>query len=187
MASFPGRRRAEARRRAQIEAVERFCVLGWWERRLTGRLVETAWPGVMAVAIPGPIGAVTCIAFSRTPEGGHCYGHAADESIGAACERAILEMTRHELVVSHWTEMASSGVSPGSLFERRALYFSTDAGYCRFRDRLGQAARDPAPQPVVLVDREIAGPWSEYGTVWRYAFEPGTERFWTEGDDYFFW
>src|SRR5665213_1393785 len=58
-----------ARRKAMLEAVERFSVGAWWEGRGRWRLFDTDWPGVSAVAIDGPFGGVTVIAFSRTDYG----------------------------------------------------------------------------------------------------------------------
>lgn len=188
MATYPGIRRSQARRKAQMEAVERFGVLAWWEGRLPGRVIDTDWPGVRAVLIENPSGAVACIAFSRTPEGAYCYGHAAEESIGAACEKAILEMTRHELVVRNWRgAQGRGGRQPATLIERRALFFSTEAGHELFLERVNARCRQPIARPEVLVDKEIPGPWSRYATVWRFVFQPLTDRFWTEGDEYFYW
>src|SRR5882724_3583376 len=66
MSAFPGIFRRAARRKAMLEAVERFCMIAWWEGMAEGQLVETDWPGVSAVAINGPFGGVTTIAFART-------------------------------------------------------------------------------------------------------------------------
>src|ERR1044071_7034575 len=51
MAAFPGFLRRQARRSAVLEAVERFSLIAWWDGKIDGRLFETDWPGVSAVAI----------------------------------------------------------------------------------------------------------------------------------------
>lgn len=51
---------------------------------------STDWPGVSAIAIEGPFGGVTAA---------WAYGHAAEESFGAACKRAVGELARHEWVL----------------------------------------------------------------------------------------
>ena len=96
MSAFPGLFGRNARRKAMLEAVERYSMIAWWEGWATWRLFDTDWPGVSAVAIDGPFGGVTVIAFSQTDYGMYAYGHAAEESFGAACERAVIELARHE-------------------------------------------------------------------------------------------
>ena len=189
MSAFPGLVRTDARRKAMLEAVERFSLISWWEGRAEGRLFETDWPGVSAVAIDGPFGGVTVIAFARTDYGGYAYGHAAEESFGAACERAVIELARHEWVLrSSWLAFASGERSaPTDLFERRCLFFSSAEGHDCFRQRLTGPRKGPMPRAEVVCDRDIPGPWAEYATVWRFALRPPSGEFLRAGDDYFFW
>jgi hypothetical protein len=189
MSAFPGLLRHHARRKALLEAVERFCLAAWWEGMAEGHLLETDWPGVSAVAIEGPFGGVTTIAFARTEWGGYAYGHAAEESIGAACERAVVELARHEWVLRAWRLGVASGekLAPTSLFERRCLFFASEEGYDLFQNRLHYAAHTAAPKPVVVCDRDIPGAWAEYATVWRFALRPPTDGYLKGGEHYFFW
>ena len=189
MSAFPGLFRREARRRAVLEGIERFCLVGWWEGMLPGRPVATDWPGVSAVAIEGPFGGVTAVVHARTGLGGHAYGHAAEESIGAACERAIVELARHECVLRSWHLgfLAGARRLPASVFERRCLFFSTDEGHQLFRSRVGRGARGPAPRAQVACDRDIPGPWSEYATVWRFVLTPPSRAFLGDDERCFFW
>src|SRR5688500_16710411 len=99
MSAYPGLLRRQARRSALLESVERFSLAAWWEGRLAGDRFDTDWPGVSAIAINGPFGGVTVVAYARTDWGGYVYGHAAEESFGAACERAVMELARHEWVL----------------------------------------------------------------------------------------
>ncbi len=190
MSAFPGLVRTNARRKAMLEAIERFSMIAWWEGRAEGRLFETDWPGVSAVAIDGPFGGVTVIAFARTDYGGYAYGHAAEESFGAACERAVIELARHEWVLrSSWLAFVSGQRSaPADLFERRCLFFSSAEGHARFRRRLTARPSGPMPRAEVVSDRDIPGPWAEYATVWRFALRPPSDGFLQEEDgEYFFW
>lgn len=189
MSAFPGWRRQNARKKALLEAVERYSMIAWWEGMTEGRLMETDWPGVSAVVIDGPFGGVTAIAFARTEWGGYAYGHAAEESLGAACERAVIELARHEWVLRAWRLALASGekAAPTSLFERRCLYFASEEGYDTFQNRLHFGAHEPLPRPRVVCDRDIPGPWAEYATVWRFALRPPTDGYLKQGRDYFFW
>src|SRR5581483_533871 len=73
MSAFPGLLRRQARRNAVLEAVERFTLIAWWEGLVDGRRFETDWPGVSAVAIDGPFGGVTVVAWAKTEWGGYAY------------------------------------------------------------------------------------------------------------------
>lgn len=189
MSAFPGLVRSHARRKAMLEAVERFSLMSWWEGRAPGRLFETDWPGVSAVAIDGPFGGVTVVVFARTDYGGYAYGHAAEESFGAACERAVVELARHEWVLrSSWLAFVSGEKSaPANLFERRCLFFASEKGHELFRQRLHGRPRGVMSRPAVVCDRDIPGPWADYATVWRFALRPPSDEFLRAGDDYFFW
>lgn len=189
MSAFPGIVPRNARRKAMLEAVERYSLISWWEGRAEGHRFETDWPGVSAVAIDGPFGGVTVIAFARTEYGGYAYGHAAEESFGAACERAVVELARHEWVLrSSWLAFVSGEkCAPRDLFERRCLFFASEAGHEQFQRRLQTRPASTMERPTVVCDRDIPGPWADYATVWRFALRPPSDGFLRAGDDYFFW
>ncbi len=189
MSAFPGILGSNARRKAMLEAVERFSLISWWEGRAQWRLFDTDWPGVSAVAIDGPFGGVTVIAFSRTDYGMYAYGHAAEESFGAACERAVIELARHERVLHSWWLAFVSGEkrTPTDLFERRCLHFSTEEGHEQFKRRVQDGVQGNMPDATIACDRDIPGPWAEYATVWRFALHLPSDGYLYAGDDYFFW
>lgn len=187
MSAFPGLFRRGARRSAVLEAVERFSLLSWWEGRVDGRVFSTDWPGVSALAIEGPFGGVTVVTWARSTWG-WVYGHAAEESFGAACERAVGELARHEWILRGASLRAAAGVTRPvtNLFERRMLFFTGEEGHACFEERLATPASGPAPRAEVICDREIEGPWSAYATVWRFALRPPSDAFHREGERYFF-
>jgi hypothetical protein len=188
MSAFPGLLRRQARRSAVLEAVERFSLIEWWEGRLSGRLFETDWPGVSAVAIDGPFGGVTVVVFARTEWGGYVYGHAAEESFSAACERAVVELARHEWVLrSRWLTLAAGDcIAPSNIFEQRCLFFASEAGHQLFQERLGARTKGAAAPAQVICDRDIPGPWDQYATVWRFALRPSSDGYLRGGERYFF-
>lgn len=187
--AVPGLTGRGARRGAMLEAVERFSLGAWWEGRGRWRLFDTDWPEVSAVAIDGPFGGVTVIAFSRTDFGMFVYGHAAEESFGAACERAVVQLARHERMLYSWWLGFVSGEkrTPTDTFERRCLFFGSEAGHELFLRRLHDEAQSDMPSASVICDRDIPGPWSDYTTVWRFALRPASGGYLNGGDDYFFW
>jgi len=185
MAAFPGLLARQARRRAYLEAVERFSIISWWEGLTEGRLISTDWPDVDAVLINGPSGGFTAITFTKTKDG-YALGHAADVSIGGACERAIVEMERHARVVRYWHAEHDKTEKPADILERRALYFSTEEGFGQFRRRIGVKPSAPPPSFDLVCDKEIPGPWAHYSTVWRVAFRPPSRKFLGWDETYFF-
>jgi hypothetical protein len=188
MSAFPGLLRRQARRSAVLEAVERFSLIAWWEGRVEGRQFETDWPGVSAVAIDGPFGGMTVVVYARTEWGGYIYGHAAEESFGAACDRAVAELARHEWVLrSSWLAIAAGKkVAPTNIFERRCIFFASDEGHERFRERLESRPSGPPPRAEVICDCDIPGPWDRYATVWRFALRPPSDGYLRGGETYFF-
>jgi ribosomal protein S12 methylthiotransferase accessory factor YcaO len=188
MSAFPGLRRRSARRSAVLEAVERFSLIAWWEGLAPGYEIQTDWPGVAAVAVDGPFGGVAVIAYAKTEWGGYVYGHAAEESIGLATERAVAELARHEWILrATWlASVAGEKITPRHIFERRLMYFAGEEGYQTFLARVKATARSRTPRPEILCDAHIPGPWDEYATVWRFALCPLSDGYIRGGEDYFF-
>ncbi len=100
MAAFPGFFPTQARKRAMLEAVERASVIAWWEGLHDGEVRPTDWPGISALVLPSPIGfGVTVLAFRETRSDAFAYGHGAATDFFGACERAVMELARHEYVL----------------------------------------------------------------------------------------
>ena len=187
MSAFPGLLRRHARRSAMLEGIERFSLFAWWEGRVEGHCFDTDWPGVSAVAIDGPFGGVTVIAYARTDWGGYVYGHAADESFTGACERAVMELARHEWVLrARWlSRFGGDHPAPTNVFEQRCIFFASDEGHELFQRRVRSRPRAAPLRPELICDRDIPGPWDSYATVWRFALRPPGEDY-LHGERYFF-
>ena len=160
----------------------------WWDGRVEGRRFDTDWPGVSAVAIDGAFGGITVITYARTDWGGYVYGHAAEESFSAACERAVMELARHEWVLrGRWLACVGGEMpAPTNLFERRCLFFASEEGHELFRRRLETPSSGAPPRAEVICDRDIPGPWDDYATVWRFALRPPSDGYLRGGERYFF-
>jgi hypothetical protein len=190
MAAFPGLFRSEARRRAQLEAVERASIIAWWEGALDGEVRSTDWPGISALVLPSPIGfGVTVVAFREVTPDCYAYGQGAAVNFFGACERAVMELARNEYVLG--MRRVSQGLSvedtPSDLFERRCLFFSSAEGHAMFQERLNRRITGPRFRSEIICDTEIEGPWSEYAAVWRTLIRPATTEFLVNSEKYFFW
>jgi len=146
MAAFPGLFRSEARRRAQLEAVERASIIAWWEGALDGEVRSTDWPGISALVLPSPIGfGVTVVAFREVTPDCYAYGQGAAVNFFGACERGVMELARNEYVLG--MRRVSQGLSvedtPSDLFERRCLFFSSAEGHAMFQERLNRRITGP--------------------------------------------
>jgi ribosomal protein S12 methylthiotransferase accessory factor YcaO len=188
MSAFPGILRRQARRTAVLEAIERYSLISWWDGHAKATPLQTDWPGVSAVAIEGPFGGVTAVVYARTEWGGWVYGHAAEESLGAAVEHAVVELARHEWVMRSWwlASVAGQHTPVSNIFERRCLFFATEEGHEVFQQHLTRSASGALPKPDVLCDRDIPGPWDEYATVWRFSLRPPSDGYLRGGERYFF-
>lgn len=188
MSAFPGMLRRQARRSSVLEAVERYCLCAWWDGHMTARAIETDWPGVSALALEGPFGGVTVIVYAHTPWGGYVYGHAAEESFGAACEHAVVELARHEWVLrSAWlASVAGERMAPSNILERRCLFFASEEGHEVFQEHARARSGGKPPPVEVICDAHLPGPWEDYASVWRFALRPPSEGYLRGGERYFF-
>ncbi len=192
MAAFPGLLKRQARPGALLEAAERFNLLSWWEGRLPALEAETRWPGVMSATICSGAPGLTVILFKRTEAGFVAYGHAAAMDFDTACRKAAVEMERHELVVSRFAlahagkirDQLPSGTHP---IERRSLFFALEEGHELFRERLRSRPTKTAPEPKLVFDGSIPGPWARYADVWRVVYAPPSDRFLSTDENYFLW
>jgi hypothetical protein len=190
MAAFPGLFHTEARKRAQLEAVERASIIAWWEGALDGEVRTTDWPGISALVLPSPIGVgVTVVAFREVRPDCFAYGQGAAVDFFGACERAVMELARNEYVLG--LRRVSLGLAvqeaPSDLFERRCLFFSTAEGHALFQERIHREITGPRFKSEVICDAEIEGPWTEYASVWRVLIRPVTTDFLVDSERYFFW
>ena len=192
MAAFPGLGTRRARRTAWNEAIERFCLIGWWHGSVGSRRRPSPWNEVHAIEFLHGFDGVSVVLLIQEVEPDLIvYGHAAGESFEAACNRAIVELARSELVLRrhralHPGPIERSLSTVTGLFERRCLFFSTAAGFRAAISRGRQFVRR-WHEPRVVFDGEIRGPWSEFTTVWRVVLEPPTMEFLQKRDDWFFW
>lgn len=187
MAAFPGLFKSQARRRAQLEALERLAVIAWWEGRYTSRFVPSPVRGVEVVHIQHPLGIAKVVVVFRKSKSGHVsYGRAAGETLRKAIDRAVVKLADSEF---HLTchKLRANSRSHFDFFQRRCLHFASPEGHTEFLSRVGAAASQPPLLWTPLFDGEIVGPWSRYATVWRTAFRMPANGFLDPSENFFFW
>src|SRR6202789_504046 len=165
MAAFPGLFHTEARKRAQLEAVERTSIIAWWEGAIDGEVRTTEWPGISALVLPSPIGVgVTVVAFRQVRPDCFAYGQGAAVNYFGACERAVMELARNEYVLG--LRRVSLGLAaqeaPSDLFERRCLFFSTAEGHALFQERIERKMVGPRFKSEIICHAEIEWLWTAF-------------------------
>jgi hypothetical protein len=172
-AAYPGLLSTAARKKAFSEAVERFSVAAWWERKLGHESLDFGDNEVRGIRIlnPWPKQEVV-ILWSRVADL-VTYGFAASQSLGAAINRAKVELCRNLDVLDQYAALESEQKVPTSLLERRLLYFARETGAKDFRKRLLKTGNG-MDAPDLLVDRAVPGAWNKYTHVWRCLFDNAT-------------
>jgi hypothetical protein len=186
MAAFPGFK-WQARRRARLEALQKFALVSWWDKRVPATSHRAPYPGVGMVRIHhGQNFGEVVILYHRAPTGFVAYGHAAGTSLATATTRAALQLVRSERVISRQRACGSLAQAT-NYFDRRCLYFSTEEGHREFLDRVESGETKPASSWKTIFDGEIPGPWSQWATVWRHCVEMPTYAFLDTRQNFFFW
>jgi hypothetical protein len=186
MAAFPGFLPSQAAHRARLEALERYAVISWWDRRFDADTGPSPFPGVELVRIRHNAGEGEVVILVQKNRAGVSFGHAAGPTTAIAAGKAAVELARADFVIAAHRAKGAL-VKPANFLERRALHFSTETGYAQFRERLAHAADRPAPRWQPVFDGEIPGPWSRWATVWRCAVVMPTDAFLDPAADFFFW
>jgi ribosomal protein S12 methylthiotransferase accessory factor YcaO len=186
MAAFPGIFRTEAARRARLEALERYAVIAWWDGRLDAEVKASPFPGVELVRIHHNAGEGEVVILVQQTRAGVCFGHAAGRTVTSAALRAAVELARADFVITAYRAKGAL-VQAANFLERRAVHFSTAAGYAQFQERLARRPDKPAPTWRPVFDGEICGPWSRWATVWRCAVAMPTPEYLEPTSDFFFW
>jgi hypothetical protein len=186
MAAFPGLA-LQARRRAHLEALERYALIGWWDGQFSSSLSQAPYPSVGVVRIHhGQSSGEVVILYRRAPAGFVSYGYASGSTMASAIGKAAIELVRCEYVISR--HRARGGMLPvKDPMEMRCLHFSTPQGYAEFLERVNSIpTRSPARWKTIF-DGEIRGPWSQWAKVWRHAVEMPTYDFLDTQKLFFFW
>jgi len=162
MAAFPGLFKFQARKRAHLEALERWALVSWWSG-----LMHASMLGVTALRLEhGAKFGEVAILFRRSAAGHVSYGYSAGSTFRTAAARAAVELARNEFVVGYY-KLRSAVRDVPNCFERRCLYFAGEEGHAEFLRRVFDRKPHRGAEWSVLFDGELPGPWTKYATVWR--------------------
>jgi len=193
MAAFPGLWKGQARKRARREAVERFCLVGWWDGQLRCRELDPLGQ-TRVLELQNPLSRDrVVITWLENRDGLVAYGFSAARALRQAIGKARIEMERMKSAL-HLYIRENPGFGMADLstldncLERRLMYFAMPEGHRQFLARVQASVPDPINERVEpVVDREVVGPWSRYATVWRVLYPMPTQAYLREREYFFFW
>jgi hypothetical protein len=194
LAAYPGLLKRQARARARAEAVERFCLVAWWNGDLQAGLPRETGNGIRMIELANPLSRDTVlITWRRAREGFHAYGFAGAPSHKAAYRKAVIEMERAVVALGRFY-LDNPGFEADDLdtlahpLERRVLYFSLPEGHRRFMERVDSPFHGDTGAPTEpVIDRWVEGPWNRYATVWRVLYPMPTLSYLNPHLNFFLW
>lgn len=195
MAAFPGIFESQARKKAYAEAIERHCLISWWEGILPCSPLSVTNLKERGVEIANPYSSHSVvILWKLCHERYYCFSFGYGKNAEHATWRARIEMERTEAILADFYEKVpfptmSTINELDDVILKRVVYFSTRHGFREFLDRLKAPAPEcpPKQKPKTIFDGKIPGPWNQYATVWRVVFDPPTRKHLEETHNYFFW
>jgi len=189
-AAYPGLFKRQARKAAFREAIERHCLICWWEGILGHRHLPDPEPGVCAISIDNPFSSHHVVLQWSVHRNYCSYSFGAGDNLNHALWRAFIELGRIQALLDQLHDRAKHSQSDerrGDIYERRIKYFSTPQGKAHFLNRLGNSVRRDAPPLKIHFDGPVPGPWSRYATVWRTVVQAESRQYLSQAEDYFFW
>lgn len=174
MAAFPGLFKFQARTRALREAIERACLIKWWDGELNHVDIETGIEGINGITVENPYsGDEVIVLWSPGSNGLTSYGTAAGANQKATLQQAHVELCRHcralERLEKQYPQFNIGDIaSLQNPVERNLIYFSLPDGHAAFLERVHQSpSMSSSCERKPIVDVNIPGPWQRYATVWR--------------------
>ncbi|MEO0794655.1 MAG: hypothetical protein AAFX93_05820 [Verrucomicrobiota bacterium] len=194
MGAFPGLFDTPARLAAEREAIERHCLVLWWEGFLDVTSIADPFPGVRGIQIENPFSDdIVVLLWQFVDDRFYIYGFGLGTTMDDACWRAGVEMYRTgKITRSHYAKNDSIDEAYFSefehLFEKRILFYSRPDGFIQLLERLETRPIKRYPgSPDIIVDRKVTGPWDRFVTVWRVVYRQPSREFASDRADYFFW
>ncbi|MDQ8206085.1 hypothetical protein QEH52_01070 [Coraliomargarita sp. SDUM461003] len=187
-AAYPGLFKRQARAAAFRESIERHCLISWWEELLGHRSLPDPLAGVTAIKLENPFSRHEVALLWTEVEGRYAYAFGAGSNELNAIQRALVELDRTiQLLRVLSPEKMADHLCTGDVFERRIVFFASEAGRHRFMKRLASMRKVGAPKMNLLFDAAVNGPWDRYVSVWRTVIEAPSREYLSDSEDYFFW
>ncbi|MCO5142633.1 MAG: hypothetical protein M9962_06045 [Oligoflexia bacterium] len=172
-ACYPGFFSKSAKKHALAEATERWTICAWWEEKIQHETCFTE-ANLSTIVISSPCAQMyTVICAEKIPYNGdyfQIYGFAADADLKQSKQRALIELTRSKLNFEHFKKNESS--LHINTIEKKFLYFGSIEGQQSFSKRVQKKIPiKKVKEPILIYDKEVVGPWTKYGFVWRCLFD----------------
>jgi hypothetical protein len=191
MAAYPGLFKCQARKLALCEAMERWNVCSWWEKKVEHEKVAEN----SIVIKNSKTNLETTLTWTKHLSGNFfAYGFACAPNPADSLEKARIEMNRNLSVLSKFFAKHNAETEETRCFliknldlktEKRLVFFSTEFGHNIFLKRLAASVSNSMANSRLLIDTEIPGPWTKYATVWRCLFETDNSRNFSNEIEYF--
>jgi hypothetical protein len=183
--------KAQARKNARAEAIERFVWANWWDDESIGFTVkklndinltqaqtffceeiQKSFSVEKIIAVypyfenVGSENLVIFVGFLKN--GGVVSGGACGEKAESTTDRALSELYRHGLSIKR---MRDGLVESGTFYEKRLWFFSTPKGQTLAEQRLSKVGTAKIILPTVKFDEEVPHAFSDLFYVHRYLFD----------------
>lgn len=184
MACFPGLFARSTRNYALNEAIERWSLIAWWGGLLPIKQINdssyeiiTPWKNLRTIVLKSK-----SLIHKK-----HIYAFATDKSLPKAAERARSELYRNSRVIDTYYDNPTPNLE--STMEKRLIYFSSVEGEKHFREIILSSfkIKTVLPEPKLVVDSKIPGPWDKYAYLWRCLFTTNSNHFYDSTNDKYFY
>lgn len=194
MAAFPGLFDFQVRHKAFGEAIERHCLISWWEGLLPTKFLTLPYPQQQGLEINNPFSSHSVvILWEYCEQKYYAFSFGSGRNLQNAIWRASIELVRTQRYLQYYYQEHPHSTLDDiyeieDMIEKRIVYFSTPQGYEKFLQRLNYPQKKSVPPPLkFLFDGKIDGPWNNYAQVWRIVLNPTTRKHLETTPDFFFW
>jgi hypothetical protein len=170
-AAYPGFFARSPREIAFSEALERWAVSSWWERRLKHRISVQYDSSICSLEIDQPFCTHSVAILWRDWTFGRTYGFACGDNFTFAYQKALVELDRNSRVLKEYFSKGKRGSEIDNLNEKRILFFAGGSGIAKFEQRIASEVVGHFEAPQLIVDLPVIGPWTKYTHVWRCLFD----------------
>lgn len=172
MAAFPHFNASRARKGAQTEAIERWAIHEFNRYHLPISKHHSLIEDLEHYEIITPFSDFKVSLLSYKKDSFYVYGFAGGTTLNQSFEKALVELDRNIRVLN---PIYQKGIQDSSFLEtvdKSLIFFSKAEGHNVFKEKIAKAPKMIFnPNPKIICDQELKGPWSQYTKVWRYLLE----------------
>lgn len=187
-AAFPGLFPSSPREAAMAEAIERWAICGWWEKRFGNSSTIKMDSEIYCIEIFQDRPNFTVALCWKDYDFGRVYGFACSKGLSNAIAKAKVELHRNCRVLENHHQHQKSDGNVYNLNEKRILAFSSSSGKSLFEKRIQSGITTAGKMTNLIIDEAVIGDWTKYSHVWRCLFDASefdSSRFDENTVDYF--